>query len=357
MNEYAGILLNCLNSMCFDLGQKATGIWSSQRGVNWEIEVDTFTRSPYAEKLKYKPAGIEDNLWLIQGIIHTWESDFSDLFDRDNSKKLLMAFRSLKKVRTNLAHSNTYPTKGQCIFALNQMKLISEAFTLHKDLYESVDAVAKELAESEEEGDPDTEDMDDVIDPIMIKDDEIQELRSIISERDEELQDLKKDNFDLRRRNNNQRPQKTNAHYKKLLSECDETIKKLKSELKASKADQRIVKMSRAKSDHPVEELTTLTVLREEKRSIAQKLEEEKKMKLVALGHAKLYKNQKEEAEARVELLNDESEILKANNESLHSKLLEAKKESTINANRLRRVLTQNEKLEKEISRPSNQKE
>ena len=63
------------------------------------------------------------------------------------------------------------------------------------------------------------------------------------------------------------------------------------------------------------------------------------------------------EAEAREKLLNDESEILKANNESLHFELLEAKKESTINANRLRRVLTQNEKLEKEISRPSNQKE
>ena len=102
MNEYAGILLNCLNSMCFDLAQKTADIWSSQRGANWEIQVDTFTRSPYAEKLKYKPAGIEDNLWLIQGIIHTWESDFSDLFDRDNSKKLLMTFRSLKKVRTNL---------------------------------------------------------------------------------------------------------------------------------------------------------------------------------------------------------------------------------------------------------------
>ena len=357
MNEYAGILLNCLNSMCFDLGQKASGIWSSQRGVNWEIEVDTFTRSPYAEKLKYKPAGIEDNLWLIQGIIHTWESDFSDLFDRDNSKKLLMAFRSLKKVRTNLAHSNTYPTKGQCISALNQIKLISEAFTLHRDLYESVDAVAKELVESKEEGDPDTEDMDDVIDPIMIKDDEIQELRSIISERYEELQDLRKDNFDLRRRNNNQRPQKTNAHYKKLLSERDETIKKLESKLKASKADQRIVKMIGAKSDHPVEELTELAALRGDVARMSNELKTFEEDNLQARGHTRYYRKRMKEAEAREKLLNDESEILKANNESLHSKLLEAKKESNINANRLRRVLTQNEKLEKEISRPSNQKE
>ena len=356
MNEYAGILLNCLNSMCFDLGQKASGIWSSQRGVNWEIEVDTFTRSPYAEKLKYKPAGIEDNLWLIQGIIHTWESDFSDLFDRDNSKKLLMAFRSLKKVRTNLAHSNTYPTKGQCIFALNQMKLISEAFTLHRDLYESVDAVAKELVESEEE-DPDTEDMNDVIDPIMIKDDEIQELRSIISERDEELQDLKKDNFDLRRENNNQRPQKTNTHYKKLLSERDETIRKLESKLKASKADQRILKIVRPKSDHPVEELTELAALRGDVARMSNELKTFEEDNLQARGHTRYYRKRMKEAEAREKLLNDESEILKANNESLHSKLLEAKKESNINAKRLRRVLTQNEKLEKEISRLSNQKE
>ena len=346
MNEYAGILLNCLNSLCNDLGRYATKRWIKRRGEMWEVEVSTFTRSPYADKLNYEPNGIEDNLWLIQGMIHMWESDFSDLFDKDESKGIVNSLKALKKVRTNLAHSNIYPSKGQCLNALNHMLSVCNAFKLSEGAKEEITDFAKGLVLTEDQTESDDASSEDESDPIMLKINENRELRLLIDKREDEITSLKNDNFLLRKEISDQRPQSTHAYFKKEIDAKDATIAELESKLKSVKAKLRIWTHKQPKFDHPKDNLDALAEFKEKIETLSGELEAEKLVRLNAFGHARFYKEKLEASENNNESLLDKNKILTNNNRTLTEKV------NQLNS-KLLSVLASNKALKEKYEEPN----
>ena len=312
----------------------------------WEVEVSTFTRSPYADKLNYEPNGIEDNLWLIQGMIRTWESDFAELFDKDESKGIVNSLKVIKNVRTNLAHSNTYPSKGQCLNALNHMLSVSDAFKLSEGVNEVISELTKDLAVSEDQTESSHASNEDESDPIMLEINEKRELRSLLGKLEGEIRFLKEDNFSLRKEITDQRPQSTNAYFKKEIDTKDRLILELESKLKSAEAKISIWTQQTPKSDHPKDDLVAFAELIERVEELNNELETEKLNKSKAFAHARLYKEKLETSENEIDSQLDKNKILTKNNRTLTQEVNQLK-------SKLKSVLASNKALKEKYEGPN----